>query len=84
MAKGSIGTNTSTIIYVRRKYRKPRPSNCKLCTHSIWINGDQNLHCTVLVKTDINKKSCAHYSNGQSFKTTIKKNNNKKKKKSRK
>lgn len=37
MAKGSIGTNTSTIIYKKRTERK---CNCKNCRHARIVNGD--------------------------------------------
>ena len=84
MAKGSTGTNTGTIIYVKRRSRKARPSNCKSCSHSIWINSNQNLYCTVMGLTDVDKKVCTHYSNGDSFKTASPKHKHRKKKKARK
>lgn len=84
MAKGSIGTATSTIIYVKRRYRKARPCNCKSCSHSIWVNSNQNLYCTVMGITDADKKVCTHYKNDDSFSAISRKHKQRKKKKVRK
>lgn len=66
--KGSVGTNTGTIIKVRngRKVRNkgPRHSNCKRCIHAV-------------VKSEIavNRKYCEFYKSADAFKKKHNKSN---------
>ncbi len=59
--RGSIGTNTSTIIDIRRRRGKPRPYDWSLCKGGRKMDGD--IYCINSGSIQkVNKKTCKYYS----------------------
>ena len=66
MAKGSIGTNTGTIIYTRGRRRtnefRTVVSHCKKCIHAV-VNQDGVANCMITGDVAVNKRYCEFYKN---------------------
>lgn len=75
--KGSVGTNTGTIIKVRngRKVRNkgPRHSNCKRCIHAVVKS--EIADCMITGEIAVNRKYCEFYKSADAFKKKHKKSN---------
>lgn len=57
--KGSTGSNTNTIIYIKRK-RKTTSCDCKQCKHGSKLNN--KVYCNVTGSTKpVNRKKCLFY-----------------------